>query len=131
MSIYLKVAACVMAALMVWLCVNRYNKDISAAISLAVCAMILLSAMTFINPVVRFVEKLQITGNLDSDLLTVVLKAVGIAIIGEMCMLVCKDAGNESMGKALQLLSASTALWISIPVFEKLLTLLDGILGSL
>jgi len=131
MSIYLKVAACVMAALMVWLCVNRYNKDISAVISLAVCAMILLSAMTFINPVVRFVEKLQITGNLDSDLLTVVLKAVGIAIIGEMCMLVCKDAGNESMGKALQLLSAATALWISIPVFEKLLTLLDGILGSL
>ena len=70
-------------------------------------------------------------GNLDGDMVTVVMKSVGVGIIGEICTLICKDAGNESLGKALQFLSAAVVLWISIPVFEKLLTLLDNILGSL
>ena len=131
MNIFFKAAAGILAALVVWLCISKYNKDISVIISLAVCAMVILSAMTFIRPIIDFLRKLQNTGNLDRELISVVLKVVGIAIIGELCTLVCKDAGNESMGKALQFLSASVAIWMAIPVFEKLLSLLDGILGSI
>lgn len=131
MSIFFKSAAGVLAALTVWLCINKYNKDISTIITLTVCAIVIISAMTFIRPVINFMTKLQVTGNLDRELLSVVLKVVGIAIIGELSNLVCKDAGNESMGKALQFLSASVVIWMSVPVFEKLLSLLDGILGSI
>ena len=131
MSVYLKVTAGVLAALIVVLYINKYSKDISAIITLAVCAMVLLSAMTFLKPVIDFIKKLQTIANIDSELLPVVLKVVGIAVISEFCTFVCKDAGNESMGKALQLLSASAAIWIAIPVFEKLLSLLDGILSGL
>ena len=131
MGVFFKTAAGVLAALIVLLCVNKYNKDFSVIITLAVCAMVFLSAITFVKPVVDFVEKLQTTGNIDAELLSVVLKVVGIAVTGDFCNLVCKDAGNESMGKALQLLSASAAVWMSIPVFEKLLSLLDGILRGL
>lgn len=129
MSIFLKSATGVLAALTVWLCISKYNKDISTIITLTVCAMVIIGAMTYIRPVLEFLDKLQAAGNLDRELISVVMKVVGIAIIGELCTLVCKDAGNESMGKALQFLSASVAIWLSIPVFEKLLSLLDRILG--
>ena len=99
-------------------------------LTLAVCAMIITVAMSFLQPVVDFINKIQAIGNLDNDLLAVILKVVGIGLIAEISALICKDAGNESMGKALQILASVVIVWMSIPVFEKLLSLLDNLLGT-
>ena len=92
--------------------------------------MAIAACATFLQPVVSFIKKLQDVGKLDGDLVSVIVKAVGIGIVTEIAVLICKDAGNESMGKTLQFISAAVFLWVSIPVFEKLLALLDRILGA-
>ncbi len=130
MDIYLKTAGGILIALILWLCLNKYSKENGAMLSLAVCAMVITAGIAFLEPIVSFLKKLQVIGNLDGDLLAIVLKTVGIGLIGEISMLICKDAGNESMGKALQVLSTIVVLWMSLPVFEKLLSLLDKILES-
>lgn len=130
MSTFLKAAAVILTALILWVCLNKYNKDMSLLLSLAVCGIVLIAAFTAMKPVIDFLDRLQQTGNLDSDLLQVILKAVGIGLLGEMCGDLCKDAGNATMGKALQFFAAVTILWLSLPVFEKLLTLLETIMGS-
>jgi len=93
--------------------------------------MIIITALSFLHPIVSFLQKIQKIGNIDSDLYTVLIKAVGIGVLSELSALVCKDAGNASAGKALQILSAIVVLWISIPIFEKILSLLDKILGKI
>ena len=130
MDVFLRAIGGVLIALILWLCLNKQNKDFSALLTLAVCALTFIASATFLRPLMQFVKKLQQMGDLDGDLVSVILKSVGIGIVAEICVLICKDAGNESMGKAIQFLSATAVLWLSIPVFEKLLTLLDGILGS-
>lgn len=131
MNIFLKAIGGVLIALILWISLSKQNKDFSTLLSLAVCVMIFIVSASFLRPVMQFAQKLQQLGDLDSELVSVVLKSVGIGIIGEISTLICKDAGNESLGKALQFLSITVVLWISIPVFEQLLTLLDNILGSL
>lgn len=130
MEVFLKASAGVLTALILWLSLNKYNKENAVLLTLAVCAMVVTAAIAFLRPIIDFLQKLQGIGDLDSDLLAVILKAVGIGLITEISALICKDAGNESMGKALQILSSVAVLWISIPVFEKLISLLDKILGS-
>ena len=131
MSVFWKTVAGILTAVILWINLNKSNKDVSVLLSLAVCAMAVIASVAFLQPVVSFVKKLQGIGGLDSDLVSVVLKAVGIGIVTEIAFLICKDAGNESMGKTLQFVSAGAVLWMSIPVFEKLLSLLDRILGAL
>ncbi len=131
MSDYLKAVAGVLIALILWISLGRQNKDYSTLLALAVCIMIISVAANFLQALMQFVKEIQQLGNLDSGLVSIVLKSVGIGVVGEICTLICKDAGNESLGKALQFLTAAVVLWISIPVFEKLLVLLDNILGSL
>lgn len=131
MNVFLRTIAGVFIALILWISLGKQNKDFSTLLALAVCTMVFVVSASFLRPLLGFVEKMRQMGNLDSDLVAVVMKSVGIGVIGEICTLICKDAGNESMGKALQFLSATVVLWMSIPVFEKLLTLLDNILGSL
>lgn len=130
MNLLLKASAGVLTALILWLTLNKHAKDMSVLLTLAVCAMVVTVSVGFLQPVVSFLRRIQELGNLDSDLLSVVLKVVGIGLITEIATLICKDAGNESMGKALQILSTVAVLWMSIPVFEKLLSLLDKILGT-
>lgn len=130
MDIFLKAVAGILTALILWISLNKQGKDFSVLLALAVCAMVITVMVTFLQPVVTFLEKIQTVGDLDEDLISVILKAVGISLIGEISVMICKDAGNESMGKALQILATVTVLWMSIPVFEKLLSLLDKILGT-
>lgn len=130
MSVFWKTAAGILTAIILWINLNQSNKDTSVLMTLAVCAMAMMAAASFLQPVVSFVDKIQDIGKLDAGLVSTVLKVVGVGIITEIAALICKDAGNESMGKALQFVSAGVVLWISIPVFEKLLALLDKILGG-
>ncbi|MBQ7329221.1 MAG: stage III sporulation AC/AD family protein [Oscillospiraceae bacterium] len=130
MSVFWKTAAGILTAIILWINLNQSNKDTSVLMTLAVCAMAMMAAASFLQPVVSFVDKLQDIGKLDAGLVSTVLKVVGVGIITEIAALICKDAGNESMGKALQFVSAGVVLWISIPLFEKLLALLDKILGG-
>ena len=130
MNVFWKTAAGILTAVILWININRSNKDISVLMTITVCTMAIVASAAFLQPVISFVKKLQGIGNLDNDLVTVVLKVVGVEIVTEISVLICKDAGNESMGKTLQFISASVALWLSIPVFEKLLALVDKILGA-
>lgn len=130
MSIFWKTAAGILTAIILWINLNKSNKDVSVLLSLAVSSMAITACATFLQPVVSFIKKLQDVGKLDGDLVSVIMKAVGIGIVTEIAVLICKDAGNESLGKTLQFISAAVILWVSIPVFEKLLALLDRILGA-
>lgn len=131
MDVFLKTVACVFLALILWICLNKSGKDFSVLLTLCVCVAITVTSITFLRPVITFVLKIANMGLLDNALLSTMLKVVGIGLIAEICTLVCKDAGNESMGKALQILSSCVVLWLSIPVFEELLSLIDKILGKI
>ena len=86
--------------------------------------------MAYLKPVIAFIQQLRSVGNLDSEMLAVLLKVVGTAMIGEIAALVCVDAGNAAMGKALQILTVATILWLSLPMFTALLDLVETILGN-
>lgn len=131
MNVFWKTAAGILTATILWINLNKSNKDTSVLLTLAVCAMAMMAATSFLQPVITFAKKIQGIGKLDEDLVATVLKVVGVGMVTEIAASICRDAGNESMGKTLQFLSAGTVLWLSIPVFEKLLTLLDDILGAL
>jgi stage III sporulation protein AD len=87
-------------------------------------------ALTYLQPVVDFIRQLQATAQLDDGMLEILLKAVGIGLIGEIASLICADTGNAALGKSLQLLSAAVILWLSLPLLTQLLELLQQILGG-
>ena len=67
---------------------------------------------------------------MDSQLLQVILKSVGIALVSEIAMMVCADSGNAALGKALQLMSTGVILWLSLPLMKSLLQLVQRIVGE-
>ena len=100
-------------------------------LTIGVCCMVLVAAIAFLKPVLEFMHQLESLGKLNSQMVQILFKVVGIGIVSEIAGMICSDAGNSSMGKALQLLSNAVILWLSIPVFQTLLELIQQIIGGI
>lgn len=131
MTLFLQVCGAVLLATILILALKGSGKDIAAVLAIAVCCMAALTALHYLEPVIAFVHTLDQLGGLNSTMTEILLKVTGIGIITEIANLVCKDAGNESMGKSLQLLGTAVILYLSMPLFSALIELLQKILGEI
>lgn len=131
MKLYLQVCGAVLLAVILVLALKSHSKEISAILAIAICVMTALAALHYLQPILTFLQALEDLGNLDSTMVSTLLKVTGIGMITEIAHLVCKDAGNESMGKTMQLLGTCVILYLSMPLFSALIELLQKILGEL
>ena len=130
MDIFFQATAAVLLTVILYLTLNGQNKELALLLTLAICCLVIIVAGRFIQPVVVFLEELQKAGQLDNSYLSVLLKVVGIAFLTEVASLVCTDAGNGTLGKTLQMLGTCVILWLSIPLLDALLALIQDILGE-
>ena len=131
MELFWKAAAGVLIAVILGLVLGKQEKDISVMLSMAVCAMVAVIALNYLEPVLDLLRRLETLGNLGGEMLTVLLKALGIALVAEIAGMVCNDSGNGALGRTLQILGTAAVLWLSIPIFEAFLNLIQEILGEL
>lgn len=131
MDLFLKAVAAALITAVIGLVLARQGKDMFLLLTLAACVMIGAAAFTFLKSVISFLQRLTEMTKLNTDLLAVILKTVGIGLIGELAGLICSDAGNAALAKSIQILTTAVILWLSIPLFESLLDLVQAILGEL
>lgn len=123
-------AAAVLLAAILVPTLGKQGKEMGLLLTMAVCAMVCVVAMAYLEPVVELVERLQEETGLDGEMLRILLKSVGIGLTGEIASLICADSGNAALGKALQMLSGAVILWLAIPLINGLLELVEKILGE-
>ena len=119
----------VLVGVILALVVGRQSKDMGLLLSLAVCVLVCLGALRFFEPVTELLRELRRLGNLDAEAISIALKCAGIGLLSELVGLICADAGESAMGKALELLSAAAILWLSLPLIRQLLKLIEGVLS--
>lgn len=128
MNIFIKTVIAVLITTLLCIVIGKQQKDLSLLLSLAAVCLICSAAFTFLKPVIELMQKLSKVGELSGSLFEILLKTVGIALLSEVTELVCDDAGNKSLGKSLHILSVVVILWLSIPLFDEIIDLLQSIL---
>ena len=131
MELFFKAVAAAMVIAVLALALNKPGKDFSLLLSMAGCVLLGLLLFQFLEPVLHFLENLQTMGDLNGEILSILLKIVGVGLVSEIAAMICTDAGNASLGKTLQILSSAVILWVSIPVFQMLMDLITRILGGI
>ncbi len=131
MERYFQAAAGILLAVILILAIQKQSREISVLLSLFVCCAVGCLAAGYIAPVIDFVKELQRIGGLNTQMLQILLKVVGIAFTSEIAGLICEDSGNAAMGKVLQFLASAVILYLSLPMLTALLKLVEEILGNL
>lgn len=131
MELYWKAVAAALIAVILCLVLSKQEKDLSLMLNMAVCSMVCLLGITFLEPVLEFLRELEVLGSMQKDMLRTLLKAVGISLTAEISGMICADSGNASLGKAIHMLANAVILYLSLPIMRTMLELIQKILGTL
>ena len=130
MGMFLRAFGAIMIAVILTLTLSKQEKELSLLLTIGVCCMVMLVALEYLRPMVDFIHRLEALCDEEKGWIGILLKAVGIGLVAEIAALVCTDAGNGSLGKSLQFLASAVIIYLSIPVFNGLINLLQQILGE-
>lgn len=128
MDIFLKTSAGILIVLVLGAVLSKQTKELSVILLIFVCAAIVTAALSFLDPVIRFLEKLEDIGQLNGEFVRILLKTAGVSILAEVLALLCSDGGNAALGKAVHILAGCVILWMAVPLFTKLLELIETVL---
>ena len=131
MAEYLQWTALILIGLILSMVLGKQSKDMSLLLTLAVCVLVCLGALEFLEPVTALLRELRRLGELDSEAVSILLKAAGIGLLSELAGLLCADAGENALGKVLQILSSAAILWLSLPLFRQIITLIGEVLAKI
>lgn len=131
MDDFWKTTALVLLTVILSLSLDKTERDISAVMGIVALCIAACAAVTILNPVLNYLVELQRLFHLPDDLISILMKAVGIALVAELSASICADAGNASLGKILQILGGAAVLTLSVPMFRTLMTIIKEMIGGL
>lgn len=130
MDVFLKAAAGVLVTAILSLVLRKNSADISLLLTLFVCSIVVMAAVSYLRPLVDLLRRLVQIGQISTDILSILLKVVGISLISQIAGFICADAGNQTLGKALQIITTAAILCVCVPLLEQILCLIEKVLGE-
>ena len=131
MNTVLKAISVCLIATVLWITLSSYNKNIALLLSVCVCCGILIPAYEYLSPVLKYFDELQNGSGWDHTAMQTVIRAAGVGILSELAALICTDAGNASIAKAIRILSTTCIMWLSLPMFRTLMELIERLVHKL
>lgn len=125
-----KGAAGILMAVILVLAVEKQERPIALMLTMAVCVMTAITALSILEPVLELLAGLEAMAQLPSGGVDVLIKTAGIGMVTEILGMICQDSGNASLARMVQLLGTAVILYLAIPVVESLMELLQHILGG-
>ena len=104
--------------------------EISLLLGLASGVVIGIFFLRLIQPILGFVDELRDLVGLEEAYLEPVLKCLGIGMLSQVCVNVCADAGQNGIGKMIEMSSCVICLYVSLPLFRGVVSLLQELGGA-
>lgn len=130
MTAFLQTVAGIFITVVLGLALGKQGKDITLLLCVCAGCMVLVVAAKYLEPVIELIKRLQELSSLDPAFLSVILKAVGIGLVAEIASMICADSGNGALGKAVHILASAVVLWLSVPLMNALIDLIQKIVGE-
>ena len=94
-------------------------------LSITATIMIALVSVSFLEPILSFLQRLERICGVSAVYLGVMIKCLLISLICRLGVSFCKDAGRSGMASMLELSGIVVSVWTAIPLFEAFLSMLE------
>ncbi len=128
MEQFLQAAALAMVGAVLAIVLQKDSRELSVLLVIACSTAILFLAISFLEPLVDFVTRVRLLGNLDEGMVRILLKTAGVGLIAELAGAVCEDAGQGTLGKMVRICGSAAALYLALPLLTSVLEMIQGLL---
>ena len=110
--------------------IKKTHREMALLLSIAGCVVIGIFLFRLIDPLLDFFLRLRNLAGLDKNILSPVLKSVGIGLLTQITSKICTDAGENAVGSLVELCGSVLTLYVAIPLMEAVLELVEGMGGG-
>ena len=128
MELILKAAALALAAGVLGLVLRKTNPEYSLLLGLSVTAVILLSALRFLDGLRSLADTAARMGGGDLKLLSPILKCLAVAIVTQTAAGLCRDASQSSAAAAVEFAGSVCAMSVALPLLMSMLNMVNALL---
>ncbi len=108
------------------LLVKEHNENIALLLTIFVSGAMFLFLVDKISEVIRMIERIAISANVNIIYIETILKIIGIAYIAEFATQISKDAGQSAIASKIELGGKIIILAMAIPIMT---TIIDTVIG--
>ncbi len=109
---------------------KKHNGELALLLTLAGCVILAIVVIKTAKPVVSFLTTLRQTAGIERELMTPLLKTVAIGLLTQVGGTVCADAGETSIARLIELCGSILAVYVSLPLLEAVLQMLETMGGG-
>lgn len=124
------IKAAVMAAVgtIAALIIRRGSAEMSAVLSLAVCAAGMYIAAQLLLPIFEVLERARAMSGLNAAAVSPVVKCTGIALLTRITSDMCRDGGQAAMASSVEFVGAVGALYAALPLISTMMDMLEELM---
>lgn len=127
-GVLLGIAVCALSTAVFGAVIKRGGKEYAIVLSTAAAVLIAACVVDSLAPLVQQITTLAGESELSGLCLSVLLKAAGLTILGQLTAYLCRDAGESALAYGVELAAQTAVLTVAIPLFTRLLEYLGEIL---
>lgn len=128
MELLFKAGAIAVIGALFSLLLKKNSPETALLLTLAVGCAILYFAMEVITALVDFFVETAAETGLTGAVVSVLLKAAGIAVITKFVVCICDESGQKTAAAAVELTGAALALYTALPLIKSVLDMVDSFL---
>lgn len=125
----IRVALIGLGGVILALLMQQQKREYALYISLGTALIILGFCVNRLEAVFETVQKIQEYAQIDSSMVRILLKMIGITYVSEFSCQICRDAGYGALGSQIEMFAKLSMLAVSMPVLLVLIETIEGLMG--
>lgn len=109
--------------IIVLLQLKNLNSSFSKLATIGASVVLLSCTVSNITPVIEFITLISQKAEIDNTYLKIILKCIGISILGEFTCALCKDNGENSLSTNAEFICKVSILLLTLPMYSDILNL--------
>lgn len=130
MELFLQAAVIAVVTVVLTSLLKKSNQELALLLTIAACVLIGLFLMRLAEPVVEFLSKLRSLAGLDKELMTPMVKTIGIGLLTQISATVCADAGENAIAKLVEVCGGVLALYVALPLLQAVIDMVEQMSGG-
>lgn len=130
MTVAIRIALICAAAALICVAIRVNRPDVAAATALAAGLAVCVMSLAELGDVVKTLKRLTEDARIADDDLEIVLRACGIALVGEYASQLCRDAGEGALAQRVEFGVRVSVLALVSPVALEVMETVSRLAGA-
>ena len=126
------ISICVLALVtaVIAVMIKQKNGEIALMLSISCGVIILVSLLSQISEIISTVNSIVAASNMNIEYIKILLKVIGISLLTEFAVSVCKESGQQGIASNVLLAGKIMITVISLPLYSEILNTVMSLAGA-